>query len=265
MTALQPREGIAMARGVLLDLSGTVHVGDKPVPGAVAAVQRLERSGVPVRFVTNTSRRTRKTLYEDLCRMGFEIPLQHIFTAPLAVRRYLEQHRLRPYLLVHPNLLPEYDGLCQENPDAVVVGDAEDDFSYRNLNEAFRLLKGGARLLATGRTRYFEGTEGLELDAGPYVAALEYAAQTSAVVLGKPAEDFFREAAEELGLSPSECVMIGDDAESDVAAAIAAGMEGILVRTGKYREGDERKIPGKFQLAKDFPAAVEELLTPLRG
>jgi HAD superfamily hydrolase (TIGR01458 family) len=260
MSALQEREEIDMTKGVLLDLSGTVHIGAAPVPGAVAAVQRLERAGVPVRFVTNTSRRTRSRLHQDLQRMGFEIPLEHIFTAPLAARRYLEQHGLRPYLLVHQNLLPEYNGLSQENPNAVVVADAEDDFSYRKMNEAFRLLKSGAKLLATGRTRYFEGTDGLELDAGPYVAALEYAAGTTALVLGKPAPEFFLEAAEELGLAPEECVMIGDDSETDVAAAVAAGMEGILVQTGKYREGDERRIGGEFTLARDFPSAIEELL-----
>jgi HAD superfamily hydrolase (TIGR01458 family) len=172
----------------------------------------------------------------------------------------LERHELRPYLLVHPNLVSEFDGLEREDPDAVVVGDAEDDFTYRNMNEAFRLLKRGARLMATGRTRYFEGAEGLELDAGPYVAALEYAAETGAVVLGKPAADFFLAATAELGLQPSECVMVGDDAEADVAAALATGLKGILVQTGKYREGDEAKIPQEFILAKDVAAAVEEIL-----
>ena len=248
-----------MLKGVLLDLSGTLHVGNTPIPGAVSALRRLELAEIPLRFVTNTSRKTRSTLHDDLRRMGFTMAQEHIFSAPLAVRRYLEQHGLRPYLLVHPNLAPEYEGLSRENPDAVVVGDAEDDFSYRKMNEAFRLLKAGALLLATGRTRYFEGAEGLELDAGPYVAALEYAAETSAIVLGKPAAGFFLAAVAELGLHPSECVMVGDDAEADVAAALSAGLEGILVRTGKYREGDEAKLPHGFLMVQDIAAAVEEV------
>src|SRR5690242_5984318 len=60
-----------MIKGVLLDLSGTLHVGDTPIPGALAAVRRLEEAGVPLRFVTNTSRKTRKMLHDDLKRMGF--------------------------------------------------------------------------------------------------------------------------------------------------------------------------------------------------
>lgn len=252
-----------MIKGVLLDLSGTLHVGDAPIPGAISAVRRLQMAGVPLRFVTNTSRKTRNTLHEYLLRMGFDITIEHIFTAPLAVRRYLERHRLRPYLLVHPNLVPEFEGLSRENPDAVVVGDAEDDFTYRNMNEAFRLLKAGARLLATGRTRYFEGAEGLLLDAGPYLALLEYATETSALVLGKPSADFFMAAATELGLQPSECIMVGDDAESDVAAAQGTGLTGILVQTGKYRAGDEAKIPHDFIFAKDISVAVEEIIVKI--
>jgi HAD superfamily hydrolase (TIGR01458 family) len=254
-----------MIKGVLLDLSGTLHVGDRPIPGAVSAVRRLEESGVMLRFVTNTSRKTRKMLHEDLCRMGFAMPQEHIFTGALAVRRYLEQHRLRPHLLVHRNLVAEFAGLDQENPDAVVVGYAEDGFTFHNMNRAFRYLKAGARLLATGRTRYFEGTDGLVLDAGPFIAALEYAAETTALVLGKPSADFFAAAAAELGLLPSECVMVGDDAESDIAGAMRAGLHGVLVQTGKYRNGDEEKIPEEAMLAKDIGAAVEGILKRVGG
>jgi HAD superfamily hydrolase (TIGR01458 family) len=250
-----------MIKGVLIDLSGTIHIGHTPLPGAIEALLRLRDSGLRLKFVTNTSRRTRKTLHNDLCRIGFDIAEQEMFTAPLAVRRYLEAHGLHPYLLVHPNLMPEFEGIPINDPDAVVVGDAEDDFSFKNMNEAFRLLKQGAQLLATGRTRYFEGPEGLELDAGPYVAALEYAAGITAIVLGKPAAAFFVEAAEEIGLEPSKCVMVGDDAEADVAAAIGAGLEGILVQTGKYRKGDEAKLRGQGFVAPNFAAAVNEIIT----
>lgn len=249
-----------MIKGVLLDLSGTLHIGDTPLPGAVAAVRRLEQAGVPLRFVTNTSRKTRRMLHDDLRRMGFTMPLEHVFTGALAVRRYLERHRLRPHLLVHKNLEAEFDGLEKENPDAVVVGYAEDNFTFSNMNLAFRHLKEGAKLLATGRTRYFEASDGLVLDAGPFITALEYAAETQALVLGKPSADFFLAAAAELGLAPDECVMVGDDAESDVAGAVRAGLGAILVKTGKFREGDLGKIPQQAVVAQEIGAAVDEIL-----
>ncbi|MDO3379626.1 TIGR01458 family HAD-type hydrolase [Geoalkalibacter halelectricus] len=250
-----------MTKGVLIDLSGTVHQGEKEIPGAVAAVRRLQQSGLGLRFVTNTSRMTGRMLQELLGKLGLEVPDAHIFSAPRAMHGYLREKNLRPFLLVHPRLREEFADLCQENPNAVVIGLAEEEFHYANLNAAFRLLLAGAPLLSLGRTRYFEGESGLQLDAGPFVTALEYAAGTQARVLGKPAREFFLAAAAELDLQPAEVVMIGDDAASDVGGALAAGLRAILVRTGKYRRGDEDKIgqPGG-RVAKDLAAAAAMIL-----
>ncbi|HEY6008016.1 MAG TPA: TIGR01458 family HAD-type hydrolase [Geobacteraceae bacterium] len=247
--------------GILIDLSGTIHQGKTALPGAVAAIRRLQETDIPLRFVTNTSRKTRQMLHDDLGRFGIQVPLEHVFTAPRAVRRHLLAHRLSPYLLIHPNLEAEFADLPQGEPNAVVVALAQHAFTYETLNRAYRLLQTGAPLLATGRTRHFQGEDGLDLDAGPFVALLEYAADTRALVLGKPSPDFFREAAADLGCRPEEAVMIGDDAASDVGGALAAGLRGILVRTGKYRPGDEARIgrPGAA-VVDDIAAAVDLLL-----
>ena len=250
-----------MVKGVLIDLSGTVHVAEQPIPGAVEAIRRLQAAGVPFRFVTNTSRKTRALLHEDLVRLGFDVPVVHVFTAPLAVHSYLEKYNLRPYLLVHPHLVGEFADLSQQDPDAVVVGFAQHAFTYDALNRAFQLLKSGAPLLATGKTRYFEGASGLELDAGPFVAALEYAAGTEALVLGKPSFQFFLNAVDELGCRPEETIMVGDDAASDVGAAVNAGLRGMLVQTGKYRPGDEERVSrSEARLARDIGTAVDMIL-----
>ncbi len=250
-----------MIKGILIDLSGTVHIGDRAIAGAAEAIRRIQRERIPFRFVTNTSRKTRQMLHEDLLRFGFEVPAAHIFTAPLAVRRYLEQHALRPFLLIHPNLAPEFADLPQEDPTAVVVGFAQHTFTYANLNQAFQLLKNGRPLLATGKTRYFQGTDSLDLDAGPFVTALEYAAETEALVLGKPSPRFFLGAVAELGCRPDEVIMVGDDAVSDVGGGLAAGLRGILVQTGKYRPGDEGKTGyADAILVPDIGAAVDKIL-----
>ncbi len=250
-----------MIKGILIDLSGTIHIGDQALPGAVEAIRRLRETGVPFRFVTNTSRKTRAMLHHDLQRLGVDVPVGHLFTAPLAVRRYLEENGLRPFLLVHPNLVEEFDGLPCEEPNAVVVGFAQHAFTYAALNRAFHLLMQGAPLLATGKTRYFEGSGGLELDAGPFVTALEYAAGSEAFVLGKPSAAFFLNAVGELGCRPEEVVMVGDDVVSDVGAAIGAGLAGILVQTGKYRPGDEnRSVHPGIHLTRDIGEALEMAL-----
>jgi HAD superfamily hydrolase (TIGR01458 family) len=250
-----------MIKGVLIDLSGTIHIGKQPIPGALEAIHRLRREGMPFRFVTNTSRETRAMLHRELIELGLEVPVEYLFTAPMAVRRYLEQEGLRPFLLINPNLEPDFAGLPREDPNAVVVGYARHAFTYANMNAAFRLLKQGAPLIAVGMTRYYQAEDGLDLDAGPFVTALEYAAETRALVLGKPSRRFFLSAVEELGGLPEETVMIGDDADSDGCGALAAGISAILVQTGKYRPGDEEKAGcAGMVTVGDIGAAVEMIL-----
>ncbi|QBQ53436.1 TIGR01458 family HAD-type hydrolase [Nitrosococcus wardiae] len=250
-----------MIKGVLLDLSGVLYVGQQIVPGALKALARLREAGLPVRYLTNTSRSTGGTIYTKLSGMGFDISINEIFTAPLAIRRYLETHQLRPYLVVHPDLTPEFAGFSQTEPNAVVLGDAGHAFTYPRLNEAFRVLLTGAPLLAVGNNRYFQEAEGLSLDAGPFLKALEYAANTQGIILGKPAKEFFHSAVDSLNCLPQEVIMVGDDAKADVEGALKAGLQGVLVKTGKYHPGDEATIqPPGTVLQNNIEEAVDWVL-----
>ena len=249
-----------MIKGVLLDLSGTVYLDDALLPGAARAIERVRAKGFPLRYITNTSRRSRRTMVERLQAMGLAIAEEEVFTATRAVREYLLEHRFTPWLLVHPEVEEEFADLVGPEPEVVVLGDAADAFSYASLNAAFRLLLDGARLLAVGDNRYFREKDGMSLDAGPFVAALEYATGRQAIVLGKPSPAFFHAVAGELGCRPREILMVGDDVYSDVNGALKAGMKAALVRTGKYRPGDEEQIcaPGACVCA-DLAEALEGL------
>ena len=248
-------------RGVLLDLSGVLYVGNQAVPGAIDAVRKLRSSGLPLRFLTNVTRTPAVTLFKRLQSLGFTLSQDERFTAPVAAREYLQGHGLHPYLLVHPALRDEFAALSKEPYDAVLVGDAGEGFSYDNMNTAFRLLMEGAPLIAMGNNRYFKAEGGFFLDLGPYVAALEYATRKSALILGKPAQAFFNEAVTSLGCKPEQAVMVGDDALADVEGALLAGLQGVLVQTGKYQPGDEATIgtPGA-QVVADVSAAVAGIL-----
>lgn len=251
-----------MISGVLFDLSGVLYVGDDAIPGAVEALKRLNAAGLPTRFVTNVTRTPARQLLARLQAMGFSITADKLFTAPIAARNYLRTHELRPYLLVHPALEEEFAGLSTTPPNAVLLGDAGDGFSYQHLNRAFRLLlEDGAPLLAMGNNRYFRAPDGLSLDIGPFVAALEYAADTRALIFGKPAPEFFEGAVVSLGCRATEVVMVGDDAVADVGGALAAGLKGILVKTGKYRSGDENRIDRSgAEVVQDITKAVQWIL-----
>ncbi len=228
-----------MTRAILFDMGGVLHNGQAAIPGAAAAIGRARAAGLAVRFVTNTSRRTAAAVLAQAAAMGLHILPGEIHTAPLAARDYLQQHGLRPFCLVHPDLAPEFAGLDQSSPNAVLVTDAGEHFSYAALNQAFRLCLAGAPLVASGDNRYFHDGRQLSLDAGPFVKALEYASGTRAVITGKPAPAFFASVLAGIGCAPAEALMIGDDAHSDIDGALRAGLQACLVRTGKYRAGDE--------------------------
>lgn len=245
-----------MPQAVLLDISGVLYQDAKAVPGSVPAVAALQAKGYPLRLVTNTSRLTCAEIYRQLTGMGYALQPEQIYSAPRAMRHYLQAHDLRPYCLIHRNLEEEFADLLElPKPNAVVLGDAEERFDYAHLERAFHLLLSGAPLLAMGDNRYFHSHGALRLDVGPFVRALEYAAGVKALVLGKPSAAFFASALEELGVPAGEALMIGDDVESDVLGAQKAGLQACLVQTGKYRAGDESKAPGAL-LARDLAEAV---------
>jgi len=247
-------------RGVLMDLDGVLYVGRRLLPGAVEAMARLRAAAIPVCCITNTTRRSRQRIRADLADMGLTVADDQLLTPARAARDYLAAERLAPYLLIHPGLAEDFAGIAADGTQAVVIGDAGEGFTYAVLNHAFRLLMTGAPLLALATNRYFRDADGLSLDAGPFVAALEHAAGVQARLFGKPSPAFFQAAVASIGCAPADAIMIGDDAESDVNGALAAGVPAILVRTGKYRAEDEARLDARATVADNVRAAVDRIL-----
>jgi ribonucleotide monophosphatase NagD (HAD superfamily) len=117
----------------------------------------------------------------------------------------------------------------------------------------------GAPLLAIAQNRYFMAADGLNLDAGAFVAGLEYAAGLRAEVIGKPAAAMFHTACAQLGLPPEQVVMVGDDVEADVLGALDAGLQAALVRTGKFREDDADRLGNRAPVYADVMDFVDHL------
>jgi HAD superfamily hydrolase (TIGR01458 family) len=131
--------------------------------------------------------------------------------------------------------------LVGEGADVVLLGGADETpetnlvFSYMNLARAFAEIEAGAELYCLHRNRWWQTKHGPMLDAGAFVAGLEYAAQTEATVLGKPSPAYFEAACRALDADPELTWMVGDDLESDIVGAQRLGMHAVLVRTGKFR------------------------------
>jgi HAD superfamily hydrolase (TIGR01458 family) len=250
--------------GLLLDLDGTVYQEGRVIPGAAEALTELRRRGVPFRFTTNTTRRPRTALAEQLRGMDIAAEPGEILSAPAAAARWLRDRSVRKVqLLLAQATWEEFEGLevVEHGPEVVVVGDLGEDWTFSLLNQAFRNLMGGAELLAIQRNRYWHTEGGLSLDAGPFVATLEYGSGKEATLVGKPSRAFFEAAAAELGLPFDRIAVVGDDLESDVAGAREVGMVGVAVRTGKYRSQDEERARQAADVVLDSIAELPGLFT----
>jgi HAD superfamily hydrolase (TIGR01458 family) len=251
-------------REALIDLSGTLHVGDTAVHGAVDAIETLQQSSIGVTFLTNTSTKSSTELLEQLKTIGFSIDRDSLLTSVLATKRYLLQNKLRPLCLMEDtsDLSPEVPVVDDDGPphNAVVVGLAPSHFHYERLNQAFRLLlSGDVPLIAIHRANYLRDGDGdLSLGPGGFVTCLEHASDTQAIVMGKPSAEFFASAIR--GDSADDVVMVGDDWKQDILGAQEAGIgHTVLVKTGKYREGDEDKCHPSY-LAESIVEALEYIL-----
>lgn len=234
-------------------MDGVVYNSETLIPGAPETLAWVRQRGIPFMFVTNTTSRGRAVLVEKLRRFGIAATDDEILTPCVAARAYIQERAVvGPAALFIPEKShAEFAGLDllpaerETGAGFVVVGDLGDGWDFNTLNRAFRLLQSTpkAELIALGMTRFWQAGDGLRLDTAPYVAALECATGKQPVVLGKPAAAFFHAAAERLGVDPKDILMIGDDVRVDVGGAQNAGLQGALVKTGKYRMGDESSVP----------------------
>ncbi|KAJ2384287.1 hypothetical protein GGI23_006962 [Coemansia sp. RSA 2559] len=248
-------------KGVLLDLSGTLHIDNKITPNAVEALQKLRTGGISVRFVTNSTKTSDERLYRKLIGLGFELERNEIFTSLSAAKRLVVNRKYRPLLLLEDAALEQFADIDQSPPyNAVVVGLAPSKFDYEHMNCAFRALLDGADLIGIHRAKYYAQAENqLSMGPGGFVAALEYAAGKQAALVGKPAKEFYQLALADMGLSgaPESVAMIGDDVLADLGGgAQDLGLQRYLVRTGKYRTNDEAKaqepLDGTFDTFSDL-------------
>ena len=246
-------------KGFLIDLDGTIYENGILIEGAKETVDYLRKHELPFRFVTNTTRKPRRIIVEQLNGMGLDVAAEDLFTAPRAAVSWLEEHNIERVSLCLPQACNEEFAdfsIDEENPEAVLIGDLGTGWTYELLNTSFRHLLAGARLVAIQKNRFWKTDDDVSLDAGPFVAALEFAANVKAEIVGKPTGAFFAAAAESMNLSISEVAMIGDDIKTDVGGAQNAGAHGILVHTGKsgYDEESSMIRPyARLQSIKNLP------------
>lgn len=253
------------ADAVILDIDGVLTLSWRPIDGAAEAVARLRAVDLPLRFLTNTTSRSRAQIATLLRDAGIELEDDEVVTATTATADHLraEHPGARCLVLNGGDGTRDLDGvdIVDEGPDVVVIGSpGPGAFTWEQLSTALDALLDGAPLVAMHRSLAWRTDDGWVVDGGAYLPGLEQAARVTATLVGKPAATIFRRTAAALGAVPSQTVMVGDAVDSDVLAAQAAGLQGILVRTGKFRSDALGNVDGEPDAIVDSVVDVPDLL-----
>jgi len=234
-------------QAILFDLDGVLYIGDHAIDGATETVSQLKSFGHAIAGITNTTTQPLRMIAEKLASMNIPIPQASIYTPAALASRIIGSKSAA--LFIRDALREDLSELKEDNehPDYIVMGDiGGEGYPPETLRNIFELVMNGAEVLALHKNRFWQKPDGLHLDLGVFVAAIEYATGREATVLGKPSTDFFHGICKALGVAPEHALMIGDDIESDIGGAQHAGLKTVLVQTGKYREEFVKQI-GKEQ------------------
>ncbi len=226
-------------KGLLIDLDGVIYVENQLIAGARETIDFLKKKDIPYRFMTNTTVKSVGNLHQKLLDLGIPADKDEIISPPRIAAQFLRQQGYPTCFKVLLDEAKEDFSEFEEdkiNPDYIVVGKIKDRWNYDLMNKLFQMIVNGSTLLALHKDRYTETSNGLQIEFGAFIAGLEYATDKKAVVIGKPTLTFYQMALKDIGLNADDAVMFGDDLISDIQGAQNAGIKGVLVQTGKYRE-----------------------------
>jgi len=232
---------------VLIDFDGVIKIGNELASEAYSFFKYLSKNNIPFCILSNSTLRTSELVSEFLLKKNivYEIPILTAFDATL---EFVKKNYTKVKVYCRDNLIKHFNELLDDNnPQAVVIGDIGNKWSYETLNEMFRYVLNGADIVAMHKNKFWKPDDEIILDVGAFVTAIEFASGKEAFVIGKPSKIYFNTALEKLGFNlNNDFIMIGDDLENDVIASQKIGGTGILILTGKTKLSDIKDLKPDF-------------------
>lgn len=229
---------------ILLDLDGTIYIGKTVIPGAAETILKLRELGFELRFLTNTTTTPSSDIRSKLNSYQIKMEDHELITAPIAAKLELNsiQEKSNRLIRIWPVVADSIKGefhdykIETENPDYIILGDIGDAWNLTLINDLFNALHNGAELIALHKNRFWQTERGLKVDIGFFVSGLEYVTSKKALIMGKPNSNFFKRVIESAGYRIDQTIMVGDDIDTDIGGAQDLGINGALVKTGKFRQ-----------------------------
>jgi len=228
---------------LLIDLDGVLKIGNNPAPDSEEFFNFIDKEKIPACILSNSTLRTGDLIKDFFSSHGIAITIPAI-TAFDATLEFVKKNYKKVQVYCRDYLIHHFEGMIDdENPEAIVIGDIEDRWTYQIVNDIFKKVFAGADLVAMHKSKYWNPSGELLIDAGAFITGIEFAASKKAILIGKPSPHYFKATLEKISADAEEgFIMIGDDIENDIKAAQDLGGKGILIFTGKTKFPIESNI-----------------------
>lgn len=235
-------------KGYLIDLDGTIYLGEHKIDAGTRFVKRLQEKNIPHLFVTNNTTKTPEQVQMRL-KTSFDITTtpEHIYTATLATLDYMKDMAKgdTAYVIGESGLKTAIYGAFKrdtENPAYVVVG-LDNDLTYEKLTLATLAIAKGAMFIGTNPDLNIPTERGLLPGAGSINKLLEVATRVKPIFIGKPNAIIMNKAVERIGMARRDLVMVGDNYLTDIRAGIDNDIDTLLVTTGFTKSEEVATLP----------------------
>ncbi len=237
-----------MRHGYLIDMDGVIYRGSEPIPGAAEFIRYLQQEEIPYLFLTNNSSYMPLDVVVKLRKFDIDASVEDVYTSAMATAEFARAQKSNgtAFVIGEGGLLKALNdvhyAISRQNPDYVIVGEGR-VLNFEMVEQAHRLIAGGARLLSTNSDTWCPTDSGPRPGCGAIVALLEAASGRKAYHVGKPNPFMMRAARKRIGLRTDEVIMIGDTMETDIRGATDLGFESILVLTGSSTRETLKEFP----------------------
>jgi HAD superfamily hydrolase (TIGR01458 family) len=234
-----------MDKGFVIDLEGTLVSSGIPLPGSIEFINYLNKNCIKYYIITNTVSRTPETWEKLLKDIGLEIRKENIIYPIVVLNDFIKENAIKTYYFIGPDNLKNLVQRTMDyenNPEYIIFCDFEyANLNYEMLNKIFKYIRNGSKIIATSYSNYYISKNEYKMDTGIFVKMYETLVNEKAVIMGKPSQIIYKTALKRLGMDTNNVITIGDDGLTDIVGGKEMEMETILVKTGKYKDGDEKK------------------------
>ncbi|SNS97444.1 HAD-superfamily subfamily IIA hydrolase, TIGR01457 [Anaerovirgula multivorans] len=234
----------------LLDMDGTIYLGDELIDGSKKFLETIKNQGKRYIFLTNNSSKSKEIYVEKLNRLGIQASEEEVFTSGEATTMCLKKEKegAKIYLLGTEALEEEFirEGFILEkerhkNIDYVVLG-FDTTLTYEKLWAACEYISEGVEYIATHPDFNCPlPNDKFMPDAGAMAALIEASTGKTPKVIGKPNKEIVESIASKYGLKKEDMVIVGDRLYTDIKTGENAGIVSVLVYSGETKQEDYRK------------------------